>query len=79
MSYELVGKNSAANRASAAVLVLVDHVLHIRSNEAVGTEQMTLQALISEESPLTLLTVQRGSVCEHFRMNSNLIKKTANK
>ena len=75
MSYELVGEDSAANSTATAVLVGVVHVLHVGSDETMGTEQVTLQALVGEESPLTPLTVQRRPVCEHLRVNSNLKKR----
>ena len=61
-----------AHWAPPTVLALVSGVLHAGSHQAVTTQQVSLQALVSEKSELTFLTIERRSVVDHLRVNFNL-------
>ena len=56
------------------VLTLVSCVLHAGRHQAVTPQQMSLQALVSEKSELTFLTIERRSVVNHLRVNFNLTR-----
>jgi hypothetical protein len=58
--------NLPADRATARVLAIVGSFLHRTCDEPVRTEKMTFQSLVGEEAVLTLLTVQRRTVVDHF-------------
>ena len=62
----------AADWTAAGILTLVGQVLHGGRHETVGAEQMSLKTLVSEETELTLLAVERRTVVDHFRVDFNL-------
>ena len=66
-------KYLAANGTPTAVLSSVGRFLHRRGDQSVGTEQMSLQSLVSEETALTFLAVQRWPVVNHFRVDLDLV------
>ena len=60
------------HRTPTTVLALVSRVLHTGRHQAVTAQQVSLQALVSEKSELTFLTIERRSVVDHLGMNFNL-------
>jgi len=61
------------HRTPTTVLALVSRVLHTGRHQAVTAQQVSLQALVSEKSELTFLTIERRSVVDHLGMNFNLV------
>ena len=68
----------ATHRTPAAVLALVSSVLHTGRHQAVTAQQVSLQALVSEKSELTFLTIERRSVVYHLRVDFNLRRRLIN-
>ncbi len=64
----------SADWATSGVLPLVGQVLHGGGDEAVGAEEVALQALVGEEAELALLAVQRRPVVDHLWMNLDLFR-----
>ena len=50
-------------------------ILHAGRDEAVGAEQVALQALVREEPELALLAVERRTVVDHLRVDLHLNNK----
>ena len=65
----------AADGTATLVLALVGKVLHGRSHQAVRPQQVTLQALVSEETEVTSLAVQGRTPVQHLSVDSDLVEK----
>lgn len=69
---------SSAYWASASIFAFVCCLLHRARYQTMRSEQMPFQALIGEKSELTLLTIQRRPIVNHFRVNLQFMNSISN-
>lgn len=63
----------STNRTPSRILAPIGGFLHTRRDEAVRTEQMPFESLISEKSKLALLAVEWWPVVDHLGMDLHLV------
>lgn len=73
MADKLVSIHPSADSTATSILPFIGHLLHVGRNQPMGPQQVPLQTLISKETPLALLAVQRRPTDQHLRMDLDFV------